>query len=176
MVRPGDTIENPVTGERMTWVRTSTETGGALAEIDLDLSPTAFLAAEHIHLHQEEKFEVLEGRIRLRANGSVSVRGPGETVVVPPGAPHSWAPEGGKGARVRLTFTPGERIEEFFEEFFRCAREGRTNAKGVPSSPFVAARLCLTHDLYGASLPVPLQRAVFRILVGAAKALPVDRR
>ena len=176
MVQPGDFIDNPVTGERMTRVRTSAETGGALAEIDLELSPTAFLAAEHIHLHQEEKFEVLEGRIRLRSEGDESVRGPGEMVVVPAGSPHSWAPEDGKGARVRLTFTPGAKIEEFFEEFFRCAREGRTNAQGVPSSPFVAARLCLTHDIYGASVPVPLQRAVFRLLTGAAKVLPVDRR
>jgi quercetin dioxygenase-like cupin family protein len=175
MVRSGDFIENPVTGERMTWVRTSTETGGAKAEIDLELTPSAFLAAEHIHLHQEEKFEILEGRIRLRSGGDESVREPGEIVVVPAGSPHSWAPEDGKGARVRLTFTPGAKIEEFFEEFFRCAREGRTNAKGVPSSPFVTARLCLTHDMYGANLPVPLQRAVFRLLTGAAKVLPVDR-
>jgi mannose-6-phosphate isomerase-like protein (cupin superfamily) len=88
MVRPGDFIENPVTGERMTWVRTSVETGGAMAEIDLELTPTAFLAAEHIHLHQEEKFEILEGRIRLQSGGSESIREPGEIVVVPAGSPH----------------------------------------------------------------------------------------
>src|ERR1700712_1696820 len=114
MVQPGDFIDNPVPGERMTWVRTSTETGGALAEIDLELTPTAFLAAEHIHLHQEEKFEILEGRIRLRFDGQESVRGQGEIVVVPAGSPHVWAPQDGQGARVRLTFTPGARIEEFF--------------------------------------------------------------
>lgn len=175
MVRQGDSIENPQTGERMTWVRTSRDNGGALAEIDMELTPAAFLAAEHIHLHQEEKFEVLEGRIRVRTGGDESVRGPGEIVVVAAGTPHSWAPEDGKGARVRLTFTPGDRIEDFFDEFFRCAREGRTNAKGLPSSPFVAARLCLTHDMYGTQAPVPLQRAVFRLLTSAAKVLPVDR-
>ncbi|MFL6108837.1 MAG: cupin domain-containing protein [Marmoricola sp.] len=176
MVERGDTIENPVTGERMTWVRTSAETGGALAVIDLDLSPSAFLAAEHVHRSQEERFEVLEGRILLSSSGKQSVRGPGEVVVVPPGSPHSWAPQDGTGARVRLTFTPGAFIEDFFEEFFRCAREGRTDERGVPSSPFVMARLCTTHDLYGAQLPVPLQRAAFRLLVTAARALPAQRR
>ena len=176
MVQPGDSIENPVTGERMTWVRTSQQTDGALAEIDLDLSPTAFLAAEHIHLCQEERFEVLQGRIRLRCAGQETDRGPGEIVVVPAGSPHSWSPQGGQGARVRLTFTPGAGIEAFFEEFFACARAGRTNAKGLPSSPFVAARLCLAHDLYGANVPVPLQRAVFRLLTSAARVLPADRR
>ena len=54
MIQPGDVIENPVTGERITFVRTSAQTGGALAEMDLELSPAAFLAAEHIHQRQEE--------------------------------------------------------------------------------------------------------------------------
>lgn len=176
MVQSGDTIDNPVTGERITWVRTSSETQGATAVMDLELSPTAFLNSEHIHLHQEEKFEILDGRIRLRCDGQESVCGAGEIVVVPAGSPHTWAPQDGKGALLRLTFTPGAEIEEMFDEFFRCAREGRTNSKGMIKSPFVSARLALTHDLYLAQLPVPLQRALCRVLVSAAKALPSDKR
>jgi hypothetical protein len=84
-------------------------------------------------------------------------------VTVPAGAPHAWAPEGGDGARVRVTFSPGADIEEFFDEFFRCARDGRTNKKGMP--PFLmSARLGLTHDTYLAGPPVPMQRALFRML------------
>ncbi len=170
MVQPGDVIENPVTGERITFVRTSAQTGGALAVMDLELSPAAFLAAEHIHLRQEESFEVLDGRIRLRCRGEESVRGPGETVVVPAGAPHAWAPDGDEGARVRVTFTPGAGIEQFFDEFFRLGREGRTNAKGMPSL-IVTARLGLAHDMYLPGPPVPLQRAAFRVLAGAGRLL-----
>jgi mannose-6-phosphate isomerase-like protein (cupin superfamily) len=170
MVQPGDVIENPVTGERITFVRTSAQTGGAVAEMDLDLSPAAFLAAEHIHLRQEEKFEVLEGLIRLRCRGEESVCGPGETVAVPAGSPHAWAPDGDQGARVRITFTPGAGIEQFFDEFFRLAREGRVNAKGMPSLP-VSARLGLAHDMYLAGPPVPLQRAAFRVLATTDRLL-----
>ncbi len=170
MVNVGDVIENPVTGERITFVRTSEQTGGALAELDLELSPTAFLAAEHIHRSQEEKFQVLEGRILLRCRGEESMNGPGETVVVPAGAPHAWAPHGGAAARVRITFTPGAGIEQFFDEFFRLAREGRVNAKGMPSLP-VTARLGLAHDMYLAGPPVPLQRAAFRVLATTDRLL-----
>ncbi|MFW5468575.1 cupin domain-containing protein [Knoellia sp. CPCC 206435] len=173
MVQPGDVIENPVTGERITFVRTSAESGGALAEMDLDLSPSAFLAAEHLHLRQEERFDVVQGRIRLRCRGDESVHGAGESVVVPAGAPHAWAPDGDKGARVRLTFTPGAGIEDFFDEFFRHGREGRTNAKGMPPL-LVTARLGLAHDMYLPGPPVPLQRAAFRILTGAARLVHRD--
>src|SRR5919107_1204592 len=173
MVRAGDVIENPATGERITFVRTSAETGGALAELDLELSATAHLPAEHIHLRQEERFEVLSGQVMLKYRGEQTERGPGDIVTVAPGSPHAWAPAGDGGARVRIVFTPGADIEEFFEEFFRCAREGRVNANGMPS-PFVTARLGLTHDMYLAGPPVPLQRAAFRVLTGAARLLHRD--
>ena len=171
MVSAGDVIENPVSGERITFVRTSEQTGGALAEMDLELSPTAFLAAEHIHRSQEEKFQVLDGHILLRCGGVESISGPGESVVVPPGAPHSWAPHRGAGARIRITFTPGAGIEQFFDEFFRLAREGRVNDKGMPSLS-ITARLGLAHDMYLAGPPVPLQRAAFRVLAHTSRLLP----
>lgn len=169
MVSTGDVIENPVTGERITFVRTSQQTGGALAQLDLELSPRAFLAAEHIHRSQEEKFQVLEGHVLLRCRGEESMSGPGQTVAVPAGAPHAWAPHGG-GARVRITFTPGAGIENFFDEFFRLVREGRVNSKGMPSLP-VVARLGLAHDMYLAGPPIPLQRAAFRVLATTDRLL-----
>jgi mannose-6-phosphate isomerase-like protein (cupin superfamily) len=171
MVEAGEVIENPVTWERITFVRTSDQTGGAMAEMELELSPTAFLAAEHIHRSQEERFEVLDGHILLRCGGVESVSGPGETVAVPPGTAHAWAPYGGAGARVRLTFTPGAGIEQFFDEFFRLGREGRVNRKGMPSLP-ISARLGLAHDLYVAGPPVPLQRLAFRGLASTSRLLP----
>lgn len=170
MVQPGDVIENPATGERITFLTTSAQTGGARAEMELELSPTAHLPAAHIHRHQEESFEILGGQILLTCRGEQALRGPGKTVVVPPGAPHAWAPVGDEGARVRLVFTPGAGIEEFFDEFFRCGREGRVNAKGMPSL-FVTARLGLAHEMYLAGPPLPLQRAAFRVLTGAARLL-----
>jgi hypothetical protein len=95
--------------------------------------------------------------------------GPGQTVAVPAGDPHAWAPHGG-GARVRITFTPGAGFENFFDEFFRLAREGRVNSKGMPSLP-VVARLGLAHDMHLAGPPVPLQRAAFRVLARTDRLL-----
>jgi len=134
MVSAGDVIENPVSGERITFVRTSEQTGGALAEMVLELSPTAVLVAEHIHRSQGEKFQVLNGQSRV-------------------------------------TFTPGAGIEQFFDEFFRLAREGRVNDKGMPSLP-ITARLGLAHDMYLAGPPVPLQRGAFRVLTHTSRLLP----
>ena len=39
MIQAGQTIEHPVTGERMTFLRTSQETGGEYVLVELELAP-----------------------------------------------------------------------------------------------------------------------------------------
>jgi len=162
MLRSGDVIRHPGTGETFTWLRTGRETGGALAECVLELEPTAFLAAPHIHRVQEEKFEILEGRVRLRAAGDESVRDAGETVIVPAGTAHAWGPEGG-AARIKVTFTPGNAIEDFFEQFCAWANEGRVNKLGMPPLHLIGP-LAVRHEMYLTGPPIPLQRLVMGFL------------
>ena len=48
VVKAGDVIENPVTGEIMTFLLTGTETEGALLRIDMGVRPGGFAASEHV--------------------------------------------------------------------------------------------------------------------------------
>ena len=57
MIRPGDTLENPVTGERLTFRRTATETNGAEVLVETAVRPDGFVAAAHLHPYQTERFE-----------------------------------------------------------------------------------------------------------------------
>jgi hypothetical protein len=63
MARRGETIENPVNGERITWIETAQGTAGELLAFDLDLRPGGAVAVEHRHVRQEEHFEVLSGTV-----------------------------------------------------------------------------------------------------------------
>ena len=64
VARVGETIEKPVTGERITWIETAQSTDGKLLAFELYLRPGAAVAAEHRHLRQTEDFIVLDGTIR----------------------------------------------------------------------------------------------------------------
>jgi len=46
------------------------DTAGELFQLDLYVQPGGFVAAEHIHPKQEERFEVLAGTLRLRGLAS----------------------------------------------------------------------------------------------------------
>src|SRR6516162_5087081 len=66
MIRAGDSIENPVTGERLVFRQTSRETNGAAVVIETYVQPNGFVAAAHVHPSQEERFEVLRGTVGVK--------------------------------------------------------------------------------------------------------------
>src|SRR4051812_39028882 len=62
----GQHLENPVTGERLTFVETAASTGGERVVVDLELEAGGKVPGVHIHPKQEEKFEVLQGTMKFR--------------------------------------------------------------------------------------------------------------
>jgi quercetin dioxygenase-like cupin family protein len=132
VARVGETIENPVNGERITWVETAASSDGEVLSFDLALRPDAAVAAEHRHPRQEESFTVTAGKIGLAVSGRERVLGPGEDAAVPAGVPHHWWNAGEGETVVRVEIRPALETEVFFETLFGLARDGKTKAKGIP--------------------------------------------
>ena len=166
MVRAGDIIENPITGETMGFLLTSRETAGELLRIDMAVRPGGFVAGEHVHPHQEERFQIASGRITLRVNGQERVYTAGDHVTIPAGTPHVWWNSGNDGLRVILDFRPAGRFAEFITTFFALAHAGKTNARGLPTN---VLQLAVTFSeyrdvLHGTSPPWAVQQALFAVL------------
>jgi quercetin dioxygenase-like cupin family protein len=132
LLRSGDTITNPVTGEIITFVQTAAETDGKLLELHDTWTRPGQRAAPHIHPKMEERFLVVSGRAGVVVDGVEHELGPGEALTVAPGTPHvAWnAAEG--HTRLNLQFRPAGRWEEVVERLFALARAGLTDARGVP--------------------------------------------
>jgi mannose-6-phosphate isomerase-like protein (cupin superfamily) len=173
MAEVGTKIENPTTGEGITWVETAATTDGSLLAFDLELRSDAALAAEHRHVEQTETFRVLSGRIGISVGGDEQELGPGEEMTVPVGVAHRWWPTGGDGAVIRVELRPALRTEIFFETFFGLGRDGKTNSKGIPGLLQVA----VAYSELGASCPqlvkppVPVQRLILTPLAPIGKLL-----
>ena len=65
MVPAGDFFENPVSGQRLIFRKTAADTGGELLAVEsVYTKPSP--SRPPVHLHQEERFEVLSGSAVLR--------------------------------------------------------------------------------------------------------------
>jgi len=172
MSKAGDTIENPVTGERIV-VRVGTEdSGGELLAVDGYVRPGGAVAGEHVHPAIEETFEVVSGLVGFRIDGRESVAQPGERLHVPPGTAHGWWNAGKEEAHVVVEIRPGERFEEMARNLFGLAQDGKTNSKGMPN-PLQAAIFAREFGdvLHFTKPSLVVQQLLFGALGAIARAL-----
>ncbi|HEV2769217.1 MAG TPA: cupin domain-containing protein [Solirubrobacteraceae bacterium] len=125
MARAGQTIENPVSGERCRWLLTAEQTDGRLTRAELTVRPGGGVALEHVHPRSEERFELLEGELTLEVDGGRTVLHAGERATVPAGVPHRWANQGTGPLRLVTEMDPPAGLRGPDRDDL-CARARRT--------------------------------------------------
>jgi mannose-6-phosphate isomerase-like protein (cupin superfamily) len=170
MIHAGDTIENPVTGERLVFHTTSRETDGEAVVFETFVQPDGFVAAAHVHPKQKERFEILSGTLGLRMGGEEIFAGPGKKVTIPAGTPHRFWNAGEDEVRFRCEVRPALEFERLIETMFALAADGKTNRKGMPN-PLRLAVIARAHfDVV--RLPFP---PAFMQRLGLALGAPLGR-
>jgi quercetin dioxygenase-like cupin family protein len=171
MITPGQTLSNPVTGERFTFTHTAASTGGELLAFDFALRPGGAVPLPHVHPVQTERFEVTAGRMRFRVGLRTIIAGPGDVVQVAPGVIHSFANAGDEEARLRVEVRPALAMEEMFAEVIALARAGRMTKRGLPRNPLDLAVLARKYDqeAHAPLLSVGMQRLLLAPLVFSAR-------
>jgi quercetin dioxygenase-like cupin family protein len=121
MISKGDRLENPITGETLIFRRTSEETGGEAVVVETIVRPNGFVAAAHVHPYQSERFEILEGLLRLRMRADERLAGPGDVVTVAAGTPHRFWNAGEGNVRFLCEVRPALGFESLIETMFTLA-------------------------------------------------------
>ncbi len=132
MARQGQTIHNPVSGERITFLQTAADTNGERLEFELELSADGRVPGAHVHPEQEERFHVLAGTMTFRLGLRRITASAGETVIVPAGRVHKFANGGSDVARARVEVLPALDMEELLCTTTQLALEGNVLRSGMP--------------------------------------------
>ncbi len=181
MAKAGDVIENPVTGERITFLKTTQETNGVLLRFEYSLPP-GFTIPEHFHPHQEERHEVLSGTLRGRVAGQERDYAEGERVVGPAGVPHAWRNSSSEQElRIISELRPPLVFETIMETSFGLAQDGKTTKQGIPKNPLQLAVLVdeMRGMFYSSRAPVDVQEAflaLFSVLASVGRMLGYKAR
>ena len=146
MITPGQTLENPVTGERFTFTDTAASTDGELLGFDFALRVGGAVPIPHVHPIQTERFEVLSGRMRFRIGLRTRIARPGDVVEVQRGVMHSFANAGDEEARLHVEVRPALAMEEMFAEVIAMAQAGQMTRRGLPRNPLALAWLARRYD------------------------------
>lgn len=111
----GETVlEHPV---RFRILEDGTTTGGRLGIAESVLPPHSAAPQQHRHAGHDEGFYVVRGTVRFTVGSDVVDAVAGTLVMVPPGAPHTFANPFDEAAVMITTFTP-----DLYVEYFRDTR------------------------------------------------------
>ena len=171
-IQPGQTLENPVTGERFTFTHTAATTGGELLAFDFALRPGGAVPMPHVHPVQTERFEVVAGRMRFRVGLRTLIAEPGDVIEVAPGVMHSFANAGDAEAQLRIEVRPALDMEQMFAEVVQMAQDGRMGRRGLPRNPFDLASLARRYArvAHAPLLTAGLQRLLLAPFAGLGRA------
>jgi mannose-6-phosphate isomerase-like protein (cupin superfamily) len=154
LASPGDTLIHPTLQQRLTFLETSAETGGAYTRIRLEVGAGGLLAMSHIHPRLHERFDIVSGSWQFDLGGVQRHVGSDDTVNVAPGVAHHWRIAGSDDGVAFITYCPSLRTEAFIETMFGLAQDGLADPEtGLPS----LAWLALIFSEYGEDFAIPAE-------------------
>ena len=111
----GDVVRlGPIT---MRILEDGSTTGHRLGIGEITIAPHTEGPPQHRHGRHDEGFYVVAGTARFTVGDQAYDAGPGTLVMVPPGAPHTFANPGDEPAVLLNTFTP-----DLYVQYFRDLR------------------------------------------------------
>lgn len=168
---PGESLENPRTGELGVLIKPPWLGDDPTLVADLHVRPGGAVIGEHKHPDIDERFEVMTGRIKFRVDGITAVAAAGQVVDIPRGHWHDWWNDGEDTAVARVSISDGTRFLRMIETLFGLARDGYTNARGMPTPLQLVMFASEFRDVMVLRRPpAALQNFVFGILRPVARA------
>jgi quercetin dioxygenase-like cupin family protein len=171
MVRAGDTLHNPLSGETFRIRKTAADTDGALFVLETCVPAGG---GTHVppHLHPAHTMGVtmLTGAMRLWAGRSANARvyTAGDVMSIPPRTAYNWTVTGPEALRFVTEFEPAGEWELLFESM--CAIGQAAAAKKL--NPLLASMSVLNRrrdHLYFAGPPIRVQQALFAGVAALAR-------
>ena len=159
-------------GMRVTCRESAASSGGELLSFDFWMRGGATPPPMHVHPRQEERITVVSGSVRSRSGAADRVLSPGDTVISPPGEPHTVGPAGNEDVEMVAELRPALAYERFIERSFALDRAGHVNAKGRGNPLRMATARPHEAEFFLPRVPITLQRALLRALTGSAGDSP----
>lgn len=121
---------NPVSKETFHYLKADAES----CVMNWRVEPGGYVPFEHIHLNQDEIFEVKSGVIRLLMDGKETIAHAGETVIVPTGVAHIAFNHANTPLECQVTYQPGLDMPTFIQCFGGVLLDGDLDPKtGEPN-------------------------------------------
>lgn len=163
-LEPYETFENPVLGHEYRFLERGTDENGEFLRAEALFETGATHFAEHVHERQNETYNVLSGALTITLDDTERTLEAGEQITLPAGVPHYHGNPPDTTTRFLYEVRPPSAIDALLRTFAALARDGRTDAEGLPNLLQTAVILDAYPGTYETGLPIPIQKWLFKLL------------
>lgn len=167
-------IYNPVQKDHVTFLKTTKETNGERTLVEVELAPLGGVGL-HYHKTYSEKFDCLEGELKVQAGKTIHTLQPGQSVTALPNVNHRFFNTSDKVCKFKVELNPAsEGFEQSLQIGYGLARDGQTNSKGFPKNRLALAWL---FEISESNLPgwMSVFEFILRRQAKKAKAIGLDQ-
>ncbi len=169
------TVENPIAGERITFLATAEETNGEYVRVRNEASAGAQGPVMHYHLAYTEAFKVLKGRLDMCVGKENHlVLGEGESAFVPLSTAHRFWNSSTEPVLFEVEVRPARNFEKAIRAQVGLVEDGKTNEKAIPKNLFELALIYELSESYIVGMPLFLQKGIFGTLAEIVRLLGYD--
>jgi quercetin dioxygenase-like cupin family protein len=112
--RPATTT---TTQDRVIVLKSAEDSAGELFRCEYIARNVTAPPRDHIHTHQEERLEVVEGTVRCRVAGKEYLLERGSVIVIPSGTPHAVWNDDHRGSRSISEYRPAMNAQAMFRGY-----------------------------------------------------------
>jgi quercetin dioxygenase-like cupin family protein len=164
MPTKGQVLTLPSNGNSYEYIETTEDTNGERFVMRATVYGKGPNVPNHIHVLQEETFEVLSGKLTILENGRTRVLSAGEKVAFPKMEPHNHYNNHDEPVTYMQTVTPGLDMDYLVETLLGLAADGKEkNGKYGLVQELVVLKY-LDSKTYLADIPIGVQKVLMNIV------------
>ena len=143
-------IYNPVQKDQVTFLKTADETNGEYTLVEVELAPKGGVGL-HYHKTYSEKFDCLEGELKVQLGKTIHTLAGGATATAEPNVNHRFFNQSDNVCKFRVELRPASKgFERSLQIGYGLARDGETRKNGFPKDKYALAWL---FDISESNLP-----------------------
>jgi len=164
MPTKGQVIVNPVTGDKYEFLETANDTNGNYVSMKATITSKGKYVPDHIHVLQEESFQVISGQLTVWSDGTSKTISAGEKINLPKNKAHNHF----NNSYVPVTYiqivSPALDFDYLVENLVGLAADGKSkNGKYGLMQELVTLKY-LDSKTYLADLPIGIQKLLMNII------------
>lgn len=169
MAIKGQILKNHLTGDVYEFLETSQDTQGERMKLKLTLKSKGVLVPNHFHTLQEERLEVISGKLTIWLAGKTQILSAGEQITLPKNIPHNHYNAHDESLVFIQTVTPALDFEYLMQNLMGLTADGKMpNGKAGIIQELVTLKY-LDSKSFLAGIPVPIQKLLMNMIAPIAR-------